>query len=74
VDGAVVKGTAISRPAGGGPNGTASAAIVAKITGLAAGAHTIDIQANTTGGTANSNPVSAPDSQHATLLVEEASV
>jgi hypothetical protein len=74
VDGVVVKGTAFSRPAGGGPNATASAPIVAKITGLAAGAHTVDIQAATTGGTTNINPVTALDSQHATLLVEEVSV
>ncbi len=74
VDGVVFKGTAFSRPAGGGPNGTASAAIVAKITGLAAGLHTVDIEADTTGGTTNINPVTSPNEQHATLLVEEVNV
>lgn len=74
VDGVVVKGTAFSRAPAGSSNSTASASIVAKITGLATGAHVLDIEANTTSGTANINPVSAPDSQHATLLIEEVNV
>jgi hypothetical protein len=74
VDGLGVKGSSFSRPAGGGPNGEATAAMIAKITGLAAGAHVVDIQANTTGGTTNINAASQPNEQGGTLLVEEVSV
>lgn len=78
VNGTTFKGTAFSRPSGGGPNGTASAAIVARIPGLGAGTHTVDIQGNSTGGTTTIDPTIPPgpnaDSQHATLLVEEFSV
>jgi hypothetical protein len=74
VDGVVVKGSSFSRPTGGGPNGEATAAIVKKITGLAAGAHTVDIQANTTTGTTTINAATQPNEQGATLLVEEVSV
>lgn len=72
-NGAVVKGATFNRPGGGGQL-AASAAIVAKITGLPGGNNTIDIQANTSGGTANINAFSLPDQQHGTLLVEEVTV
>jgi hypothetical protein len=76
VNGVVVKGCSFSRPAGGGPNGEATAAMVAKITGapLVVGANTVDIQASTTGGTTNINALTQPNEQGATLLLEEVSV
>jgi hypothetical protein len=70
-------GTAFSRPAGGGPNGTASAAMVAKVPALAAGAHVVDVEATTTGGTTTIDPTlggAAANSQHGRLLVEEVNV
>ena len=74
VDGVVVKGATFTRGGGGGPGGE-STAIVAKITGLAAGAHSVDIEWSApTGGTTTIDAVSNPDGNHATLLVEEVSV
>jgi hypothetical protein len=72
VDGATVKGATFSR--GGGGAAGESAAIVAKVTGLGAGAHTVQIEANSVGGPTNINAGSQPDQEHATLLVEEVSV
>jgi len=74
VDGVVIKGASYNRPTGTGGNAIASAAIVAKVTGLAAGAHVVDIEAITTGGTGTINALSEINSEHATLLVEEVSV
>ena len=72
VDGVVVKGASFSRATGGGRE---TAAIVAKITGLAAGAHTVDIQANTTGiSTTGIFAATQPNVDHGTLLVEEVNV
>jgi hypothetical protein len=65
---------------GGGPGADAapqSTAIVAKISGLAVGAHTISIfWASEAGGLATIDPTAAPagPDHHATLLVEEVSV
>lgn len=55
-----------------GTNGYAnSAAIVAKVTGLSAAAHTVRIQWLVSASTGQVRPVAAPNSEHAHLLVQE---
>jgi hypothetical protein len=49
-------------------------AIVRKVTGLAAGAHTVKVQWKVDSGTTQIRPVTAPNSESAGLLVNEVSV
>jgi hypothetical protein len=50
------------------------AAIVLRVTGLAAGARSIKVQWKTSASTAQIRPVAAPDTEHASLLVQEVTV
>jgi hypothetical protein len=82
LDGVVVKGAGTTAPPTGGGGGTGgnreeSASIVARLTGLTAGAHTVDVEWSNPGGggaTSTINVVANPDSQHGTLIVEEVTV
>lgn len=51
-----------------------SCGIVLRIPGLAAGARTVVIQWRTTGSTLRIQPVTVPDAEHASLLLEEVTV
>jgi hypothetical protein len=73
VDGVVFKGATFTRGGGGGPGGEC-VAITAKITGLAAGSRTVDIQWSNSAGTTTIAAATLPSEQHATLLVEEVNV
>lgn len=46
-------------------------AIALLVTGLAAGAHTVKLQARVDSGTLRIRPVTAPDDEHASLVVQE---
>jgi hypothetical protein len=72
VDGVLQKGTG----AEGGSTAprTQSASIVARIAGLSAGAHTVDVVWSVSAGTSSINAGSAPIRNHATLLVQEVTV
>jgi hypothetical protein len=61
--------------AGAGPGGQ-STSIVAKIVGLVAGAHTVDVFWAASAGASTITPAAGPGGpdEHATLLVEEVSV
>jgi hypothetical protein len=54
-----------------GGNTAQAGAVVLILTGLAAGAHTIELQWMTTGGTAQVRPIAAANQEHASLLVQE---
>jgi hypothetical protein len=54
-------------------NDPESASIVLRVTGLSVGVHTVKVQWKTSGGTAQIRPVTVPDEEHASLLVEEVS-
>ena len=51
-----------------------TAAIVRKVTGVLAGAHTVKVQWRVDSGTSQIRPVSQPDSESAGLLVNEVTV
>jgi hypothetical protein len=68
IDGVAQRATAQRVAAAGEPQ---SAALVYRKTGLSAGIHTILIEWNTSQGTARIRPVSNPDSEHCSLLIEE---
>ena len=68
VDGVVKRGIAVTSS---GANGPESGAIILRVTGLASGAHTIDVQWRVDSGTGQCRPVAQPDSESASLLVEE---
>jgi hypothetical protein len=54
-------------------NSPAIAGVIALVvTGLAAGAHTVKLQARVDPGTLRIRPVTAPDDEHASLVVQEA--
>jgi hypothetical protein len=76
VDGIDQKGSTITHPAGGagGTNRAETTAIVAKLTGLAAGAHTVDVQWANDGSGATQTIDTTTGNEHGTLLVEEVSV
>jgi hypothetical protein len=73
IDGVVKRGCAFSSAFGNfaQPN---SASVTYRVTGLAAGAHTVAIFWKTSTGTLSIKPVSIPTEEHASLLVEEVSV
>jgi hypothetical protein len=48
-----------------------SGAIVVRVTGLSAGAHTVKARWQTSAGTAQIRPVGAPDTESANMLIEE---
>ena len=83
LDGVVMKGAGTTAPPSSGGGGTGgnreeTAAIMARFTGLAAGAHVVDVEwatVNSGGGpTASINTALNPNSQHGTLVVEEVTV
>jgi hypothetical protein len=49
----------------------AAGGIALLVTGLAAGAHTVKLQARVDSGTLRIRPVAAPDDEHASLVVQE---
>jgi len=70
IDGTVKKGASSHGHGGGVPN--ASGAIMYRMTGLIAGAHTVAVEwSQDTTGTVSINPVSDPNAQHASLLLLE---
>lgn len=69
VDGVVQRATAISQPLTA--NEASSGAIILRIAGLAVGAHTVDVQWRVSAGTGGVRPVGNPDSDHASLYVQE---
>lgn len=68
VDAVAKRGTQINP---GAPNAAESAAINIKVIGLSAGVHTIAIQWKRDANTARIAPVTAPDSEHASLIISE---
>lgn len=71
VDGISKRGTQIYAKDGGH---SSSASIITKVTGLAATSHTVKIQWQTSGGTAQILPVTNVDIEHASLLIKEVTV
>ncbi len=68
VDGVTQRGTAVDCPNSGIAQ---SASIVVKTSGVAAGSRIIAIQWYVSANTGQVRPVAAPDSEHASMLVEE---
>ncbi len=68
VDGVTVRAAANRNGTSGEPG---SCSIVLRRTGLAVGAHTVTVQWRTSGGTIRVRPITAPDQEHASLLLEE---
>lgn len=79
LDGVVVKGAGTTAPplSVSGSNREETAAIMARLTGLTAGAHVLDVEWATPGGGTTTSIINTdgnPDSQHGTLVVEEVTV
>ena len=70
IDGAAIRGAAITSSPATAPQ---SSSIVYRTTGLSVGAHTVAIQWRVNSSTGRVRPVTAPDTEHASLLVEEVS-
>jgi len=71
VDGVVKRGVSVVSSSAGAVE---SAAMVLKVTGLSAAAHTVLVEWKVGGSTGQVRPVTAPDSEHASLLLEEVAV
>jgi len=71
VDGVVKRGVSVVASSVGAVE---SAAMVLKVTGLSAAAHTVLVEWRVGGSTGQVRPVAAPDSEHASLLLEEVAV
>ena len=71
VDGVAKRGTSFKAPSASGAGGVA---IILKVDGLSAGAHTVLVEWKVSGGTGQVRPVAAVDAEHASLLLEEVAV
>lgn len=71
VDAVSKRGTNIFSPSA---NTAASASIAIKVTGLSASTHTVKVQWLTSANTARIDPAGAPDTEHASLIVNEVTV
>ena len=71
IDGVVRRGSAYTSS---GSNNPGSVGLVYRVAGLAAGARTVTLEWRVASGTGQVRPVTVPDDEHATMIIQEATV